>query len=493
MPPRSRRGAHRSRARRGRDRPTTRCRSCAGRAVRARTAGTASAHDRRDARPRRRARSRRGTARSRRREQHRRGPLALCVVGRPRLGEVDPTFTDRSTRSARPWSCGERTRAHDGPRRHREPARPSRQPRVQPAVAVVGGGPAGLMAAEGWPRPGSPSRSTSACRPSVASCRWPDGVASTSPTPNRSTPSSTATARPARRSCRRRRALRPRGAAGMERGPRPGDVRRARAGGCSPPGFRATRRCCGRGCAASTSSAWCSAPVHTWLGWDGDGRPAVRRRAMAPVTARTDAHRARARRRELAAHGLRRRVGRPPRGRRRRRHAAAAGELRVRRRLERRAPRAVRTARRVKDVAVAHGDDRARGDLVVITRAGIEGGPVYALGAALRDAHRHDGRTAVARARPVPRATRTREVRGPPRRGADRRTRRPPGCAGPGCPRSPIGAAPRGHRQPARRPTPTSSAALAAGVARCASTRRSRSSGPSPRPAASRSTRSTST
>ncbi len=39
----------------------------------------------------------------------------------------------------------------------------------------------------------------------------------------------------------------------------------------------------------------------------------------------------------------------------------------------------------LKDVAVAHGDDRSRGDLVV-TRRGIEGGPIYAIGAAVRDA-----------------------------------------------------------------------------------------------------------
>jgi uncharacterized flavoprotein (TIGR03862 family) len=37
----------------------------------------------------------------------------------------------------------------------------------------------------------------------------------------------------------------------------------------------------------------------------------------------------------------------------------------------------------LKDVAVAHGAARARGD-VVVTRDGIEGGPVYAIGAALR-------------------------------------------------------------------------------------------------------------
>jgi uncharacterized flavoprotein (TIGR03862 family) len=39
----------------------------------------------------------------------------------------------------------------------------------------------------------------------------------------------------------------------------------------------------------------------------------------------------------------------------------------------------------LKDVAVVHGHDRSRGDLVV-TRRGIEGGPIYALGAAVRDA-----------------------------------------------------------------------------------------------------------
>jgi uncharacterized flavoprotein (TIGR03862 family) len=39
----------------------------------------------------------------------------------------------------------------------------------------------------------------------------------------------------------------------------------------------------------------------------------------------------------------------------------------------------------LKDVTVAHGDARSRGDLVV-TRRGIEGGPIYAIGAAVREA-----------------------------------------------------------------------------------------------------------
>lgn len=48
----------------------------------------------------------------------------------------------------------------------------------------------------------------------------------------------------------------------------------------------------------------------------------------------------------------------------------------------------------LKDVAVAHGGAHARGD-VVITRHGLEGGPVYAIGAALRTTLEQGGRPTV--------------------------------------------------------------------------------------------------
>ncbi len=58
----------------------------------------------------------------------------------------------------------------------------------------------------------------------------------------------------------------------------------------------------------------------------------------------------------------------------------------------------------LKDVAVAHGRDRSRGDLVV-TRRGIEGGPIYAIGAGVREAIATSGGPVIVRLDLLPQDT----------------------------------------------------------------------------------------
>ena len=84
---------------------------------------------------------------------------------------------------------------------------------------------------------------------------------------------------------------------------------------------------------------------HRWRGWD-ERRRARLRDAGRPDRRRRRRDRAGARRRELAAARLRRRLGRPSGERRRRGRAAAAGQLRLRGRLVGHLPRAASRASR---------------------------------------------------------------------------------------------------------------------------------------------------
>ena len=101
------------------------------------------------------------------------------------------------------------------------------------------------------------------------------------------------------------------------------------------------RRCCARGCGGWTAMGVQFALRHRWTGWDDDGR-LLFRNAGRSARRRRARDRAGARRRKLAAARLGRRMGGNARREGRDDIAAAAGQLRLHRRLVRYLPRPFR-------------------------------------------------------------------------------------------------------------------------------------------------------
>ena len=258
-------------------------------------------------------------------------------------------------------------------------------------IAVIGGGPAGLMAAE-VAASGGAAVTIYDAMPSLGRKLLHGRARRPEPDAFRaaSTASSADTAGSARRIAAGPRGLPARCAAGLGRRARRGDARRLERPRLSGrPGRR--RRCCAPGCAASTSSACGSRSAIA-------GRAGPRRRPDVRDAGRAADRRSAgrdhpgARRRELAAARLGWRLGADPGGGRHRRsrrcgpptsRSGSPGRDVFRERFAgeplKRIARHVRTA------------TRSRGEAVV-TRTGIEGGAVYALsGPRSRRAGSRDG------------------------------------------------------------------------------------------------------
>ena len=251
----------------------------------------------------------------------------------------------------------------------------------RPNVAVVGAGPAGLMAAEVLAGGGAAvtvyDRMPSAGRKFLLAGRGGLNLTHSE------------AARSAARPLRRRGAAsarRDRGVSARRRcapGARDWDSRHSsgRAGACSRRRSR-PRRCCAPGCGGSMRLASSSSRVTVGRGWDGGG--ADIRDAARPRCGRGGRDGAGAGRRELAAAWLRRRLGR-----RDDEAGIAVAPLRpancgfivewsevFRERFE---------GQPLKRIALSFGGAAVRGE-AIITARGLEGGGIYALSAPLREA-----------------------------------------------------------------------------------------------------------
>ena len=174
------------------------------------------------------------------------------------------------------------------------------------------------------------------------------------------------------------------GAAGLGGGPGPGDVRRARAAACFPTAMKASPLL------RAWLAGWrpgCAAPHRAIAGGVGTMTAGWRSPAGWPARAAARRHRAGAGRRQLAAAGLRRHLGRaagrpasPSRRCGRPIAASPSPGATIPRPLRRPAAEADRPV-----ASRAHGAGEA-----VVTEDGIEGGAVYAL--RRRSARRHRGR-----------------------------------------------------------------------------------------------------
>ena len=195
---------------------------------------------------------------------------------------------------------------------------------------------------------------------------------------------------------------------------------------------------------------------HRWHGWDEDGAPAFSGPAGEPVTVRPERDHPGARRRELAAARVRRRLGRNPRRARRRGRALAARQHGLHGRLVRELSRPLRGRAAKADRADVRGRRRVRGEADRDRGTGSRAAPSMPLSALLREAIDRRGRRP-ARARPAPR---------PVRRGRWRSGWRPAAAGSPTSTflRKAAGLAPRRDRASARGcpALPSDPAALAA-------------------------------